>query len=144
MEQTLFSAEEFKKMGSKKRKKNQGESKLQVSICEYIKTKYPHVIFTCDLASGMKLPIHVAARNKKMRSSRGIPDLFIAHPSNGYSGLWIELKVESARLKNGGIAKSDHHDEQMSIIDKLNSLGFKAVFACGRYEAEAFIDGYLS
>ena len=147
-QQTMFAT----KRGSVLKKK-QKEENIQIAICEYLRLQFPKVIFTCDLASGMKLPIWIAAKNKKMRSSRGLPDLFIAkvnqYTYSGnpepfvYSGLFIELKRESSRLKNGGIAKSEHHDEQEAILERLRREGYKAEFACGFDEAKKIIDDYL-
>jgi hypothetical protein len=152
-EQSLFTPEEFKKFKkSKGIKRGKQEENLQLAICKYLKDNYPDIIFTCDLASGMKLPIWLAAKNKKMRSSRALPDLFIARPAyeekipglrNLYYGLFIELKREDVRLKNGSIAKSDHHDEQALILARLNRLCYKAVFCCGYHETIKVIDEYL-
>lgn len=159
-QQDIFSAEEFKKMVRKKSKKS--EENIQLAVCKHIKDNYPDVIFTCDLASGMKLPIWLAARNKKMRSSRGLPDLFIAFPKaeyvyaklfNGseirvpkvnFLGLFIEFKKEDVRLKNGEISRSEHHNEQAAILTRLSHLGYKSEFACGVTEAIKIIDEYLS
>lgn len=124
-------------------KKKQKEENIQLAVCAYIKSQYPKVIFMCDLASGMKMPIWIAAKNKKMRSSRGQPDLFVAQPHEYYSGLFIELKTEASRLKSGGIAKSEHHDEQEAILQRLRDLTYKAEFACGFEEAKKLIDDYL-
>jgi len=119
-------------------------------VCEYLKKAYPDVIFTCDLASGMKLPIWVAAANKKMRSSRGFPDLFIARPSSGNRfsadfryGLFIEIKKEGIRLKNGDMPKTPHHEEQAAILSRLNELGYSACFGAGFQECKQIIDEYL-
>lgn len=151
-EQSLFSAEEYT-AAFKKNKKGKKEEDLQLAVCEYIRDKYPDVIFMCDLASGMKLPIWIAARNSKMRSSRGLPDLFIAKPAyvenipgspNLYYGLFIELKKDGIRLKNGNIPKTDHHDEQALILARLNRVCYKAVFGVGYDECIKIIDDYLS
>lgn len=152
-QQSLFSVDEFKKRSKSKK----SEEKIQMEVCNYIKTKYPNVIFSCDVASGMRLPIHIAAKHKKMRSDRGFPDLFIAasRHENTYSalgypmvktycGLFLELKKESVRLKNGNIARSSHHDEQAEILMRLNREGYVAQFACGYDEAVKLIDEYLS
>lgn len=150
------------KTGIKKKLKKHEEN-LQLAVCKFLKLKYPSVIFMCDLASGMRMPIFMAARNKKMRSSRGLPDLFIAqakkqyhgypiplgdedleeHQPTHYSGLFIELKREEVRLKSGGLAKSDHLDEQLAVIEKLKNNGYQAYVCCGYDEAIAVIDNYL-
>lgn len=151
--QSLFSVEEYKKLSKKRGKSQKKEESIQLAVCNYLRAKYPDVIWFCDLASGMKLPIWLAAKNKKMRSHRGLPDLYILRPSYEnrdinclrklYYGLVIELKKDDVRLKTGGIAKSAHHDEQAEILARLNREGFKAVFACGLDEAIKVIDEYL-
>lgn len=174
-EQSLFTPEEFKKLkpvkGGKRQKR---EEKLQLQVCNYLKNRYPDLIWFCDLASGLFLPPWIAAMNKKMRSSRALPDLFIvksfwieAHKvgevmklkENGMRshGLFIELKKEGIRKKDGTIppawrkekigkviVKYDHHAEQAEILRRLEDLNYKAVFACGYTEAIKIIDEYLS
>jgi hypothetical protein len=163
-EQSLFSPEEFKKLKpAKGGKRQKREEKVQLQVCSYLKAKYPHVIFQCDLASGMNLGKRVGGMNTRLRSSRGMPDLFIAQPiyntvcyenkdtgakswrQDGitYAGLFIELKMEGARLKNGNISSSDHHREQQAVLDRLRAQGFKAEFAAGYEEAIKLIDDYL-
>lgn len=142
--------------GFKKNTKEK-EANVQLQVCKYLKLQYPNVIFTCDLASGMNLGKWIGGMNARMRSSRGLPDLFIAHSkrttvtdSDGdkliedCAGLFIELKKSSARLKNGGIAKSPHHDEQEAILKRLREQHFVAEFACGFEEAKKLIDEYLN
>jgi len=157
---SIFGSKETKKLSEKlipglKKGKKQKEEKEQIRICKYLRKDYPDVIFTCDLASGMKLPIHIAAKNKSMRSSRGLPDLFIAEPYPRnikheldvcYFGLFIEIKSEDTILyKVDGVTlrKNEHVEEQAEILRQLSEKGYKAVFACGYEEAKKIIDEYL-
>lgn len=157
-EQSLFTPEEFKKFKkSKGVKRSRSEDKIQVQVCKYLKERYPDVIFMCDLASGMNLGKFIGGMNTRLRSSRGLPDLFIAHPYRKnfdpnispeverifYHGLFIELKTENQRLKNGGIKRTDHHDEQAEILARLKQMGYQAQFCCGYDEAIKLIDEYL-
>lgn len=148
----VISAAEYKKtfVKSPGAKKKKDEEKVQLAVCNYLRTAYPDVIWFCDLASGLKLPIWIAALHKKMRSSRGLPDLFIAKEVWGegpfkvhFNGLFIELKKKEVRLKSGGLAQSDHLREQCKIIEKLQMNGFRAEICCGFDEAKAVIDEYL-
>lgn len=154
-EQSLFSPEEYK-ANFKKNKAGKAEENIQIEVCNYIRNTYPGVIFFCDLASGMKLPIWIASRNAKMRSSRGLPDLFIAKSSYAgpahtpglatlFYGLFIELKKDSVtiRLKNGELTSNEHIREQEAILQKLRGQGYRAEFACGYQEAVNLIDEYL-
>lgn len=154
---TIFGSKETKKLSEKlipglKKGKQQKEEKAQIKICKYLRKDYPDVIFTCDLSSGMKLPIHIAAKNKQMRSSRGLPDLFIAEVKYTkslqdlkYSGLFLELKSEDVVIynKDGALRKDPHLAEQNVILEQLSSQGYKAVFAVGFQQAKEIIDDYL-
>jgi len=120
------------------------EENLQIAVCRYIAMQYPNVIFSCDLASGMKLSIGMAKKAKKMRSSRGMPDMFIAEPRNGYSGLFLELKKEDTRMaKRNGEWATPHITAQAEMLERLTSLGYKARFAIGFDGARRLIDNYL-
>ena len=159
---TIFGNKEHKKLSEKlipglKKGKQQKEEKVQIKICKYLRKDYPNVIFTCDLSSGMKLPIHIAAKNKSMRSSRGLPDLFIASVHGDaeealyrtekpfYAGLFLEIKSEDVVIwnKDGSLRKDPHLFEQNAILEQLSSQGYKAVFAVGYKEAKKIIDEYL-
>ena len=148
MSQTrIISASEFKAI---KGKKVQREQKVQVAVCDYIKKTYPQVIFFCDLASGMNLGKHIGGMNSRLRSSRGIPDLFISEPAStrsgqSYNGLYIELKKDGAKVfkKDGSLVADEHIQEQAVMIDRLRSRGYKAEFAIGFDQAKKIIDEYL-
>lgn len=147
-QQNIFSKKE--KLGRVKRNSKKEEN-LQLKVCGYLRENYPGVIWFCDLASGMKLPIHIAARNKAMRSHRGLPDMFIACINkkvseldyNKYNGLFIELKSKDAAKKDGTPTSSEHVREQAEVHKRLEEAGYKAVFACGFDQSKAIIDDYL-
>lgn len=154
-EASLFTADEFKKTFKKNTKIK--ESSIQVQVCKHLKDNYPDVIFQCDLASGMNLGKHIGGMNARLRSSRGLPDLFIAHwrsrlkslgsdKYENYNGLFIELKRDgkSPYLKDGSLSKNEHVQEQAAILKRLEEQGYKAVFAVGAEEAIKIIDEYLS
>ena len=123
------------------------EESLQIAVCNYLKLQFPPVIFMSDVASGMKLSIGQAVRAKKMRSSRGMPDLFIAEAKNNYHGLFIELKKEGTKifLKDGCTLVSDSHIiEQYEILKYLERKGYKALFGIGFDRCKIIIDEYLN
>src|SRR3990172_7575007 len=122
------------------------EQRLQIQICDYLRLQYPGVIFMCDLSSGMKLSIGQAVLAMRMRSSRGLPDLFIATPSKGKNGLFLELKREGTKifLKNGVTIVTDRHiREQATVLKKLQIIGYEAQFGIGFYATKEIIDRYL-
>lgn len=115
------------------------------AVCNYIRFKYPKVVFFSDL-SGIKMPIGLAVKIKSLKSSRGIPDLFIAEPRGEYSGLFIELKKTGEKLfkAKSNLPSSEHIAEQLLMIDKLKTLGYYADFAIGYEQAVKMIDNYFN
>src|SRR3990167_10068322 len=116
------------------------EEKLQQAVCDYIRLQYPSVIFFCDYAAGLHLPIHIAKRAKRLRSHRGLPDIFIAEPKQNIYGLFIEFKKQRIKLfkKNGQYA-TPHIAEQAGMMQKLSHKSYTVAFACGFDEAKKII-----
>jgi hypothetical protein len=121
------------------------EKDLQILICEYIRQKYPSIIFRSDFSSGMKMSIGMAKRHKLIQSSRAFPDLFIIEPRKGFSGMFIELKrVDNAVYKlDGELRKNKHLEEQQEMLNRLQEKGFYAVFGQGYKDTINKIDRYL-
>jgi hypothetical protein len=120
------------------------EENIQIAVCNYLRYQYPKVMFTCDLASGMKLTIGQAVRAKLMRSCNGWPDLFISQPMGKYSGLYLELKKDGTKLTNSKWNHATPHiAEQADILDRLASKGYAVSFAVGFDQAKQIIDAYL-
>ncbi len=123
------------------------EESIQISVCKYLKLFYPDVIFTCDMAAGMRLTIGQAVKAQKLRSSRGLPDIIILEPRGGelgFAGLCIELKTEKAANKNGTVKATDHTREQQEVLTRLEKKGYMAKFCIGFEDAKKTIDFYLS
>lgn len=120
------------------------EALLHQAVAQYIRVRYPKVIFHSDFAAGMKLPIWLAARNRRLQSDRGFPDLFIASPRGGYAGLFIELKAVNVWLKNGNLSGKEHIQEQNIMLERLRTEGYKAEFGCGFEQVQKIIDDYLA
>lgn len=114
-------------------------------ICNYLRSNYPDVIFFSDL-SGVKLPWGLAHKVASLKSQRGIPDLVILEPRNGYHGLIIELKKtgNNPYKKNGTLKSDPHLQEQAEVLNHLTSLGYHAQFAVGFEHAKNIITEYLS
>lgn len=74
----------------------------------------------------------------------GISDICLPYPigdnyGNFYSGLYLELKLESRRnQKNGGCS-----DSQIEFTDYANSVGYVAKICYGWQEAVREIERYL-
>lgn len=119
------------------------EENLQIAVCNYLRAQYPKVLFNSDL-SGIKLTMGQAVKAKKLRSSKGFPDLVIYEPRGNYHALFLELKREGEKILNKkGDLKTDHLKEQDEVISKLCVKGYLACFAIGFDEAKKIIDLYL-
>lgn len=59
--------------------RKQTEAQLQVQVADYIRTKYPNVLFHSDYGSGVKLTMSQAVMQKRQNGGRrSWPDVFIA------------------------------------------------------------------
>lgn len=133
------------------------ELELQAQVADYIRLKYPSVIFHSDFGSGIKLTMGQAIRQKRLNGGRrSWPDMFIAETViskirhddgsyNAYSGLFVELKREGTRIfkKDGKLVADEHIREQFDMLEQLRQRGYMAEFACGFDEAKKIIDEYL-
>ena len=121
------------------------EKHVHQAVVNYMKHQYPHVLFRSDSGAGIKLTIGQAKAQKSIQKCRAWPDLFIAHPSGMYHGMFIELKDEGVKLtKKDGSFVSEHIEEQAIVLSYLTAEGYYADFAVGFNEAKKLIDDYLS
>ena len=122
------------------------EYDLQVAVCRYLSYQYPDVEYMSDTIANLKLSKTQAVRNKKIQKNGfKCPDILILEPRNNFSGLFIELKLETPFKKDGGIKASvkDHLKGQLETIEKLNKKGYNAVFSWGFEMTKEIIDNYL-
>ncbi len=124
----------------------QSEKSIHKQVATYLKLQYPKVIFRTDFAAGCKMSIGQAVAHKALQSGPGYPDLFIAYPSKGYNGLFIELKKDISEVwrKDLQLVKNDHIHTQVTMLAALNKLGYLAVFGFGFDHAKKLIDEYLN
>lgn len=122
------------------------EYELQRQISWYLHVQYYDVLFLSDTIANLKLTKMQAIRNKRIQKEGfKTPDLLILEPRNGYSGLFIELKIVTPFKKDGEIKASikDHLKRQLESIERLNKKGYKACFGVGFEETKKIIDDYL-
>jgi hypothetical protein len=99
-----------------------------------------------DTIANLKLTQTQASRNKKIQKNGfKCPDILILEPRNNFSGLFIELKLETPFKKDGQIKASanDHLKGQLETIEKLNAKGYNACFSWGFDMTKDIIDNYL-
>lgn len=108
-----------------------------------MRLQYPQYIYHYDLA-GLNLSKSQSGRMKAIQGMRGFPDFFLAHSTDEYSGLFLEIKAETPYLKDGKTLKSnDHLREQQNMINTLNFNGYLAKFVTGFDETKKEIDNYI-
>ncbi len=81
---------------------------------------------------GSRHPLE-ALKLKKMGVKRGVSDLFLAYPSRGFHGLWIEMKS-----KNGSITSY-----QKKWLHSMEGIGYNIFVAYSFEEAKETIQLYL-
>lgn len=131
------------------------ELDIQIQVADYLRLRYPNVLFHSDYGSGIRLTPGQAVKQKRLQGGRRAwPDVMVAETVlkhqegrtyTAYSGLFIELKRPDVKIrkKNGELVANEHIREQAALLDKLRNRGYMAEFACGFDEAKKIIDEYL-
>lgn len=130
------------------------ETTLQCHVADYLRLRYPNVLFHSDYGSGIKLtPGQSRIQYRQNGGRRGWPDMFIAEPRTirrgqdkySYAGLFIELKREGTRIykKDGVSYATSHLADQAEVLVALNRAGYLAMFAVGFDQAKQILDEYL-
>ena len=122
------------------------EFDLQKSICRYLDMQFPKALYLSDTVASIKLTIPQQVRNKAIQKvGFKCPDLMILDPRNGYSGLFIELKIDTPFKKDGKIKASqkDHLKGQQETLMQLQIRGYKTCFSWGFEMTKQIIDDYF-
>lgn len=79
---------------------------------------------------------------KRMGLHKGASDMFIAWPTEQYSGLWLEIKPDGWKGPSGKKQKL-HIECQLNFIAKMNLKGYFAKMVVGVDQALAAVTSYL-
>ena len=83
------------------------ESDLQIMVADYLRLRYPKVLFHSDFGSGIKMTKGQAIKQKRQNGGRrGWPDMFVAQPRAG-ALKWGPLVAEYDDNGNLETIKSD-------------------------------------
>lgn len=91
------------------------------------------------IPNGGKRNPREAARLKAQGVRAGVPDIFLAYPKAGHSGLFIELKRPIVK----GEAKPTVSDEQKLWLLRMTEAGYKTAVCYGWHEAREQILTYM-
>lgn len=122
------------------------EAALQIKVCNYLRDNYPGVLFHSDASSGMAVTQGIAAMNKRIQFSSGMPDLYIFAACKGFHGLFLELKAEGVEIyrKDGTLRKNEHVEAQAIMLQAFRDRGYCALFAIGYENTISIINKYFS
>ena len=121
------------------------EKQIHISVCEYLRLRYPDLIFTSDMG-GLLVGMGVRMEIKNKSSHFKIPDLLIFKPNSTCSAAFFELKKskDDLYLKKCGSLKNDHVKSQEHCMMLLRDLGFHAQFTIGFEGTIQAIEKYLN
>lgn len=112
----------------------QPEAAEQIAAMDWIRVKHSWLVkHTIHIPNERKTSFYFGNLLKRMGVRRGASDLFIAWPSSGYHGLFIEVKS----------AKGRPTPEQKEFIQLMSDTGYYACFCYGAEEIIAVIQAYL-
>ena len=119
------------------------EAQEQKTLIEYYKLSWigQHLIHIPN--GGARSSAREGKSLKDMGVRAGVSDLFFAHPSKGYHGLWIELKRCAQYYKTERAAEMAISEAQRSWIILMQGSGYQAVVAYGADGAIKAITEYL-
>ena len=111
------------------------EDELQIRCLHWFRYAHPQLSpFLHHSPNGGKRNAREAARFKQMGTSPGFPDLFLALPSAGFHGLFLELKSPRGYLTTHQTAWQAH----------LLRCGYKHHVIRSLEEFQNAINGYLN
>jgi hypothetical protein len=103
--------------------------------------QYPDLKYLNSSLCGIRLPIGLAVKAKRMGMPKGFPDINLPTKRSNYSGLYIELKrpaIKSLGVKAGMLTK-----EQKEWIAYLAIQSYVVAVCKGAENALNIILGYL-
>lgn len=112
------------------------EQKNLNSHCSKIWPKLSPMMYHIVNESGGTGSAQYGAQLNKLGRKKGVPDWPVMIPSNGYHGLYVELK--RSRKVDSSTSK-----EQKEFLLMAESLGYKCVIAYGYKAALKSIEEYL-
>lgn len=86
------------------------------------------------IPNGGRRDVVTGARLKAEGVRTGVPDMFLAFASNGFHGLFLELKAKGGRLSK----------EQKTFLEMANIAGYATAVPIGFIEAKDVIEKYLN
>ena len=111
------------------------ESNEQIAAMDWLRAQHPKIaLHTLHIGNERKATYYAGYIMKRMGVLKGASDLFMAYPSGGFHGLFIEVKSKTGRPTV----------EQKEFIDRMNSVGYMAKICYGADEVINTMKDYLA
>ena len=112
------------------------EAEEQMAVIKWadlMSNKHPCLKWLYHTPNGGSRNIAEAANLKRMGVKAGVPDLCLPYPSNGYHGLYIEMKTDKGRPTAA----------QREWVEYLTEQGYMAVVCHGYGDAINALEVYI-
>jgi hypothetical protein len=110
------------------------EQSALIKWAELSTAKHPELRLLFASPNGGKRNVITAMNMKREGVKPGVPDLFLACPSKGFHGLFIEMK----KRKGGKTSEA-----QYRWLTDLSLAGYQVAICAGWEEAKGLIEQYL-
>jgi hypothetical protein len=115
----------------------QDEHREQCTVIQWANwqaKQWPELRLLFAVPNGGARDVVTGARMKREGQKKGVPDLVLACPRNGYHGLFIELKTKKGRVS----------PEQSEWLRQLSAQGYRAEVCRGADAAIRVLREYLA
>lgn len=111
------------------------EQSALIKWAELSTAKHPCLRLLFAIPNGGKRNVITAANMKREGVKPGVPDLFLAYPSKGFHGMFIEMK----KRKGGRTSEA-----QFQWLEMLQAAGYQVAICAGWEEAKNMIEQYIN
>ena len=115
--------------------KRHSESNEQIAAMDWLRLQHPKIAeHTLHIGNERKTSYYAGYIMKRMGVLKGASDLFMAWPSGGYHGLFIEVKSKIGKPT----------PEQKAFIQRMRDVGYKAEVCYGAEEVISTMQAYIA
>lgn len=121
------------------------EDRLTIACANYLRAKYPSVLFT-HVANERRTSKARGGKLKKMGVRAGVSDFIIFYPCGGYAALIVELKVDAGTYEKGKwkSKKSYPSKTQREFLLKTQAVGYAVDVVWTVDDFHRLVDAYMS
>lgn len=114
--------------------KRHTESNEQIAAMDWLRAQHPNIAqHTLHIGNERKASYYAGYIMKRMGVLKGASDLFMAWPSGGFHGLFIEVKSKIGRPSA----------EQKAFLQRMKDVGYRAEICYGAEEVISTMKNYL-